>query len=125
MPHAIIRGRNGRRHEVNFGDEAIRVEIYHSEETVEILTEFRDAPRGASALRPYQHSPRPVQRSHRRSDATFCEPSSCILDVLRIFDIPAELGPASNREGGPPVGFARSIDRACRGDDDFAPCGWP
>ena len=39
MPHAIIRGRNGRRHEVNFGDEAIRVEIYHSEETVEIFIE--------------------------------------------------------------------------------------
>jgi hypothetical protein len=39
MPHAIIRGANGRRHEVDFGDAPVRVEIYHSEETVEILVE--------------------------------------------------------------------------------------
>ena len=39
MPHAIIRGKNGRRHEVDFGDESVRVEIYASEETVEILIE--------------------------------------------------------------------------------------
>jgi len=35
MPHAIIRGMNGRRHEVDFGDASVRVEIYSSEETVE------------------------------------------------------------------------------------------
>ena len=39
MPHAIMRGRNGRRHEVDFGDTPVRVEIYSSEETVEILIE--------------------------------------------------------------------------------------
>ena len=39
MPYAIIRGANGRRHEVDFGDAPIRVEIYASEETVEILIE--------------------------------------------------------------------------------------
>jgi hypothetical protein len=39
MPHAIIRRENGRRHEVDFGDAPVRVEIYHSEETVEILVE--------------------------------------------------------------------------------------
>jgi hypothetical protein len=39
MPHAIIRGRNGRRHEVDFGDAPLRVEIHHSEETVEIFIE--------------------------------------------------------------------------------------
>ena len=39
MPHAIIRGANGRRHEVDFGDAPVRVEIYASEETVEILIE--------------------------------------------------------------------------------------
>jgi hypothetical protein len=33
MPHAIIRGKNGRRHEVDFGDAPIRVEIYASDET--------------------------------------------------------------------------------------------
>jgi hypothetical protein len=39
MPHAIIRGENGRRHEVDFGDQPVRVEIYSSEETVEIFIE--------------------------------------------------------------------------------------
>jgi hypothetical protein len=39
MPHAIIRGKNGRRHEVNFGDSPVRVEVYASEETVEIFVE--------------------------------------------------------------------------------------
>ena len=39
MPHAIIRGKNGRRHEVDFGDAPIRVEIYASDETVEIFVE--------------------------------------------------------------------------------------
>jgi len=39
MPHAIIRGENGRRHEVAFGDVPVRVEIYNSDETVEIYIE--------------------------------------------------------------------------------------
>src|SRR5271163_1708726 len=39
MPHAIIRGKNGRRHEVDFGDAPVRVEIYSSEEMVEIFIE--------------------------------------------------------------------------------------
>jgi hypothetical protein len=39
MLHAIIRGANGRRHEVEFGDAPVRVEIYASEETVEIFIE--------------------------------------------------------------------------------------
>jgi hypothetical protein len=39
MPHAIIRGANGRRHEVDFGDEPIRVEIHSSGETIEIFVE--------------------------------------------------------------------------------------
>jgi len=39
MPHAIIRRENGRRHEVDFGNAPIRVEIYASEETVEIFIE--------------------------------------------------------------------------------------
>jgi hypothetical protein len=46
MPHVIIRGANGRRHEVDFGDVPIRVGIYTSEETVEIYVEADfDAPR--------------------------------------------------------------------------------
>jgi hypothetical protein len=39
MRYAIIRGANGRRHEVDFGDAPVRVEIYASEETVEIFIE--------------------------------------------------------------------------------------
>jgi hypothetical protein len=39
MSHAIIRGRNGRRHEIDFGASPVRVEIYASEETVEIFVE--------------------------------------------------------------------------------------
>ena len=39
MPHAIIRGENGRRHEVDFGDVPVRVEIHASEETIEIFIE--------------------------------------------------------------------------------------
>jgi hypothetical protein len=39
MPYAIIRGKNGRRHEVDFGDAPVRVEIYSSDETVEIFIE--------------------------------------------------------------------------------------
>jgi hypothetical protein len=40
MPHAIIRGANGRRHEVDFGDAPVSVQIYASEETVEIEADF-------------------------------------------------------------------------------------
>jgi hypothetical protein len=37
MPHAISRGKNGRRYELNFGDAPVRVEIHAGEETVEIF----------------------------------------------------------------------------------------
>jgi hypothetical protein len=39
MAHAIMRGTNGRRYEVDLGDSPIRVEIHASEETVEIFVE--------------------------------------------------------------------------------------
>jgi hypothetical protein len=39
MAYAIIRGSNGRRHEVDFGAAPVRVEIFSSEETVEIFVE--------------------------------------------------------------------------------------
>ena len=39
MAHAIIRGKNGRRYEVDFGDSPVRVEVYASEETIEIFAE--------------------------------------------------------------------------------------
>jgi hypothetical protein len=39
LPSAIIRGSNRCRHEVDFGDAPVRVEIHSSEETVEIFVE--------------------------------------------------------------------------------------
>ena len=39
MTHAIIRGKDGRRHEVDFEDSPVRVEVYASDETIEILVE--------------------------------------------------------------------------------------
>ena len=35
----MVRGKNGRRHEVDFGDLPVRVEVYASEETIEIFVE--------------------------------------------------------------------------------------
>ena len=39
MPYAIIRGPNGRRHEVDFEDAEIQIQVYSSDETVEIVVE--------------------------------------------------------------------------------------
>jgi hypothetical protein len=39
MTYAIIRGKNGRRHEVDFGDSPVRVEVYASGESVEVFVE--------------------------------------------------------------------------------------
>ena len=39
MSPVIIRGKNGRRHEVDFGDSPIRVEIHSNEEIAEIYIE--------------------------------------------------------------------------------------
>ena len=62
MPHAIIRGKNGRRHEVDFGDAPIRVEIYASDETVEIFVEadFETHAEERPTLRNSQRSAEPV-----------------------------------------------------------------
>jgi hypothetical protein len=42
MAHAIIRGFNGRRHEADFGDAPVRVEVYAGEQVVEIFIESTD-----------------------------------------------------------------------------------
>jgi hypothetical protein len=39
MSYAIIRGNNGRRHEVDFGASPVRVEVHAGEETAEIFVE--------------------------------------------------------------------------------------
>ena len=48
MPYAIIRGKNGRRHKADFGDDAVRAEIHSSEATAEIFIEadFETRPEG-------------------------------------------------------------------------------
>jgi hypothetical protein len=93
MPYAIIRGKNGRRHEVDFGTAPVRVEIYSSEETVEIFIEadFEALPeerRRFALINIPRHlfSEAPPQR---RDVPRILY---CILGVLRNFDIPAELG---------------------------------
>ena len=44
MAHAIIRGANGRRHEVDFEGVEITVEVFFSDETVEIAVEAPQNP---------------------------------------------------------------------------------
>jgi len=39
MAHAILRGANGRRHEVDFGDAELTIEVYAGEATIEIVIE--------------------------------------------------------------------------------------
>ena len=68
MPHAIIRGRNGCRHEVNFGDSPIRVEVHSSEETIELFIEadYETLPEGRRRFAIVS-----VQQSHRPSRSTW------------------------------------------------------
>ena len=46
MSHAIIRGANGRRHEVDFGDDPIRVSLHPGAENIELFIEadFEERP---------------------------------------------------------------------------------
>ena len=46
MSHAIIRGANGRRHEVDFGDDRIRVSLHPGTEHIELYVEadFEELP---------------------------------------------------------------------------------
>ena len=45
MSHVIIRGDNGRRHEVDFGEAEITVSLHASTETVELVIEADDPDR--------------------------------------------------------------------------------
>lgn len=42
MSYAIIRGANGRRHEVDFGDDEITVSVHASTEVVDLRVEAQD-----------------------------------------------------------------------------------
>ena len=39
MAHAILRDANGRRHEIDFGDAEVSIEVYAGETTIEIVIE--------------------------------------------------------------------------------------
>jgi len=55
----VIREKNGRRHEVDFGDAPVRVEIYSGEETVEVFnTPLGWAPGGVFVSAARQGNPR-------------------------------------------------------------------
>lgn len=45
MPHVIIRGSNGRRHEVDFEDAEITVEVFANNQNVELVIEALDEDR--------------------------------------------------------------------------------
>ena len=51
MSHVIIRGENGRRHEVDFGDAEITVSLHASGETIELEIEAEDADRPSEKRR--------------------------------------------------------------------------
>lgn len=42
MPHVIIRGNNGRRHEVDFEEAEITVEVFANDQNVELVIEALD-----------------------------------------------------------------------------------
>jgi hypothetical protein len=83
MTHAIIRGKNGRRHEVDFGDAPVRVKVHASEEAVEIFVQpdFENSCRGASAACDSQHSTPSFQRGYRRSGATRIKERAMIFQL--------------------------------------------
>lgn len=51
MTHVIIRGDNGRRHEVDFENAEITVEVYANDETVELVIEALDKERPSQEKR--------------------------------------------------------------------------
>ena len=42
MPHAIVIGANGRRHEVDFEDAEVTIEVFAGETTIEIVIESQN-----------------------------------------------------------------------------------
>jgi hypothetical protein len=92
MALAIVRGKNGRRYEVDFDDSPVRVEVYASEETVEIFVEA-DFETHAEERRRFcnnQHPPPPIQRGYRSDGATRSNKGSLMrlprLDASSLFE---------------------------------------
>lgn len=51
MSQVAIRGENGRRHEVDFGDAEVKVSLHASEETIELAIEAKDPDRPSEKRR--------------------------------------------------------------------------
>jgi hypothetical protein len=79
MTHAIIRGSNGRRHEVDFGDAPVRVEVYASEETVEIFVEADFETRAEERRRFAIINPPSFQRGYGGSGPTRRQEGSSMM----------------------------------------------
>ena len=90
MPHAIIRGANRRRYEVDFGDLPVRVEIYASEETVEIFIEadFERRSRRSVAVSPFSTFPATCLAKLPPQQRDVPRILVCILDVMSNFGTP-------------------------------------
>jgi hypothetical protein len=68
MTFAIIRGRNGRRHEVDFKDDPITIEVGMSDEVVEIVVE----------------APEDLAPSHKRRFAMLSMPREELMAALGV-----------------------------------------
>src|SRR6516165_8065122 len=113
MPYAIIRRKNGRRHEVDFGDAAVRVEIHSSEETVEISIEadFETLPHGSRRFAilniPRTSLAQPPDRQHDVPQSLITEPWPRQLSPspLIVENVPGPLNRGNGRPGRCSVKF--------------------
>jgi hypothetical protein len=92
LSFAIIRGSNGRRHDVDFGEDPIAVDVAASRSTVQITVE----------------APQDLAPSDKRRFATLCLPRERLLAALK-----AALQQPPDRTGRPPLRLVTDP-----GDDD-------
>jgi hypothetical protein len=109
MAHAIIRGKNGRRHEVDFGDSPVRVEVHASEETVEIFVEadFETHAEGRRRFAVTSPATSSVRRQAKRHD----------VECRRIVDAAAATNSA-------PLPYSMSWPRAPHRASGLVQNGW-
>lgn len=80
MAHAFIKAGNGQRHEIDFGDEPVRVEVHASEDVVEITVEEEGEGRAEGRRRfallslPRDEFSRATGEATRRAAAKALEP---------------------------------------------------
>ena len=92
MAHAIMRGKNGRRYEVDLGDSPIRVEIHASEETVEIFVEAdfethaEERRRFALINIPRHLFSRPPAKRHAEEQGRIVDPAAAASAPASLFE---------------------------------------